>query len=108
MMALACAQDNLSPGAQGLPGIVPPAGTPVTTVQPSNKIQNVPIGSASTVFGLAAAFAAGAAGCAGPSPREAEPVSRKLARVGLELESEEQARVPSAERGRWVPVRVIP
>ncbi len=37
-----------------------------------------------------------------------EPVGAKLHRVGLEIVTDAQAQVPPAERGRYVPCRVLP
>lgn len=50
------------------------------------------------------------AGCAtGPTP-EARTLTlpERLAGVGLEVVNEDEARIPAAERGRFVPVRVLP
>ena len=41
------------------------------------------------------------AGCAGPT------VEARLARVGLEIVSEEEAAIPDSERGRYLPCQVI-
>jgi hypothetical protein len=52
---------------------------------------------------------AGAGCAAGATPREAEAsAAAKLARVGLEVVTDEEARVPPADRGRWIACRVIP
>jgi len=48
------------------------------------------------------------AGCGAPMPAERNSLSYRLAKVGLELLSEDQAQLPPAERGRYVPCRVIP
>ena len=46
--------------------------------------------------------------CSAPSPAEKAPLSARLARVGLQLVSEDDAGVPASERGRYLPCRVIP
>jgi len=53
------------------------------------------------VWSLCLAAISSHAGCAGPT------VEAKLARVGLELVSEEEAGVPAVERGRYLPCQVI-
>ena len=45
--------------------------------------------------------------CSGPAPAEKAPLSARLARVGLQLVSEEDAGVPPSERGRYLPCRVV-
>ena len=47
-------------------------------------------------------------GCSAPAPAGPASLSARLARVGLELLSEDEARLPPPERGRYVPCRVIP
>jgi hypothetical protein len=61
---------------------------------------------------LALAALAAAGGCAGPdgagAPGSSSGWSRGLLELGLEPLGEEEARIPAAERGRYVPCRVIP
>ena len=56
---------------------------------------------------LSLAVALVVAGCAGTSPYRLDAVREKLARVGLDTLSEEEAYVPASEHGRSIPCRVI-
>lgn len=47
------------------------------------------------------------AGCAGRSTLEPLSLHAKLAQVGLEPLSEQEAQIPPSERGHFVPVRVL-
>jgi len=47
-------------------------------------------------------------GCGAPAPAERSSLRARLARVGLELLSEDEARLPSEARGRYLPCRVVP
>jgi hypothetical protein len=69
--------------------------------------------AARSAYGLAfsalvSAIELGAFGCAGTSGRAGLTPGEKLSLVGLEVVDETSALVPSEDRGRYLPVRVIP